>query len=136
MFKDKISHKSVHGHILIRGRKAGGEWEVLEDRKNALVANAQTIIAKVLGGTSSFKLDRIQCLKTAGILATETVSVSYPATDQVKFESTFSEASFNDTLDQVKLQSLDGGDFSSVTGLAVSKSNLIELNIQWTLEVV
>ncbi len=137
MFKDIFIVKDhVKGHLLVRSRKPGGEWEVIVDKKNAITANAPLLISKALAGETGWKIDRIQCLKASVELAIETVTKTYPAAGQVKFDTTFSLASFNDTLDELRLTSITGGDFSAVTGLSITKSDEIELNIQWLLSIV
>lgn len=137
MVKDifKVQER-VKGHIVVKARKPGGEWEVIVDRKNAITANAPTLISKALAGETGWVINRIECLKASAQLAIETVSKSYPSAGKVQFESTFGLTSFNDTLDELRLTSLDGGNFSTVTGLSIAKSDEVELNIQWLLSII
>lgn len=137
MIKDifKVQDR-MKGHILVRVRKPGGEWEVVVDRKNAITANAPLLLSKALAGETGWKIDRIQCKKAGVQLAIQNTTKTYPATGEVMFETTFSTSSFNDTVDEVRLNSLVGGDFSTVTGLSITKTNLLELNIQWKLTII
>ena len=131
----KVSDR-VKGHIVVRTRKPGEDWQVVVDRKNAITANATTLISKALAGETGWIINRIQCLKASAELAIETVTKTYPAAGKVQFESTFSTSSFDDTLDELRLTSVLGGDFSTVTGLSIAKSSTIELNIQWLLSII
>lgn len=127
---------NINGHITVMGRNKGGEWFTILEKKNALTSNAVTIISKALGGDTGWNINAIRAYKTSGILATASVTATYPATNKVQLQAIFSEASFNDTLDEVRLLSLTGGDFSIVTGLSINKPNTLELSIQWLLTIL
>lgn len=137
MIKDVFNIKDrVKGHVVIKARKPGGQWGVILDRKNAITADAPLIISKALAGETGWIINRIQCLKASAELAIETTTYTFPATGKVQFESTFSLASFNDTLDEIRLTNATNNDFSTITGLAITKSDEVELNIQWLLSII
>lgn len=136
MVKDKIALKDIKGWITIWGIDKDGNKHLLVDQKNTLVLNAKTIIANTLGGTPAFYLDLIFCYKASAPLAGRGTVVTYPSADSVKFASLFDESSFNDTLDEVRLRSFAGGEFSAVTGLSVLKDNTLQLSIEWLLTIV
>lgn len=125
------------GWIKIWGIDKGNKRILLEDRSNALVENARKIIAHSLAGDSQYFIDTIEVYKAAALLATSPgLTISYPAGDKtVKFITRFDEASFNDTLDEVKLISSTGGIFSEVSGLSVLKDNTLKLEIEWILTI-
>lgn len=127
-------HKNTRGHIKITKFNAQGDARVIVDRANLILANSDAIVAKLLGGTANWNLDRIGVYKaTSLIIANSITSVSYPATNSVKFAAYFSTSDFNDTIDEVRLASAIGGDFSQVTGLSVTKDSTQELLIEWTI---
>lgn len=134
--KDTIRTEDISGHITILCRERGKNWEVLVDKKNALVPNAALIIASALAGDTGWVIDNIRAYKASAPLAASTTTFSYPAPGKVKFETIFSFSSFNDTLDELRLLSATGGDFSVVTGLSVNKPNTLELSVQWVLTVI
>jgi len=132
--KEKIP--SVKGWIKVYGIDKDGNRFLLEDRSNALVPNAKTILTYLLGGQSTSAITNILVYKAAGLLATSPfLTVSYPSSDEVKFTTRFNEASFNDTLDELRLISAVGGDFSIVTGLSLLKDNTLQLEIEWLLTI-
>ncbi len=125
------------GWITIWGINDKGDRTLLVDRKNALTTNAKKIIAYLLGSQSSYALDAIKVYKAASLLATSpALTVSFPiGDDKVKFSVRFDEASFDDTLDELRLVSLAGGEFSLVTGLSVFKDDTLQLQIEWVLTI-
>jgi hypothetical protein len=135
MVKESFDTKNIKGWLKIIGIDAEGNEHILVDRKNALVANATTIIANVLGGTSNFALDTIAAYQAGTLLASQGVTINFPTPEQVQYTTLFSTTSFNATLDELRLSSAAGGEFSAVTGLSVYKSNLLQLSVQWLLTV-
>ena len=104
--------------------------------KNALTDKAKQIIVYVLAG-EAWKLSSIKVVKAGSVLAT-TPSMTYSfgvGDDNVTFRGRFDTASFNDTLDEVRLMSLGGEIFSRVTGLSITKDNTLELEVIWKLTV-
>jgi len=126
---------TVRGWIKIIGIKPNGERIVLVDKKNALVINAKKIIAQTLGQQSLFSINTVEVYKTGGLLASTSMIPTFPADEKVKFNGRFNETSFNDTLDEIRLTSTIGGQFSVVTGLSVLKNNTLQLEIEWLLTI-
>lgn len=100
---------------------------------NLVVPNAKTIIAKALYGASL--VDNMSAYATSSLLATTTCSGSLSAPDSVMFVGEFDEASFNGTLDELRLESSSDGSFSEITGLSIAKDNLSRLSIVWTIQL-
>lgn len=128
---------SVKGWITIYAITKTGERILLEDRKNALVANARKIIAHCLGGDMVYAPNQISVYKASVLVATTpSVTINYPVgDDKVRINGRFDEASFNDTVDEIKLESAGGGIFSQVGSLSLLKTNAIQLEIEWVLTI-
>jgi hypothetical protein len=125
------------GWVRIFSIDIDGNKNLLVDKKNALVNNARKIIAYTLGRQSGYAIDTISVYK-AGVLLADSplVLISFPAgDDKVRFNARFNEASFDDTLDELKLASSLGGIFSELSGLSVYKSSSIQLEIEWILTI-
>ncbi len=128
----------VKGHLTLTLIN-GDDKEVVYDDHNALVPNYKNIVRRALGGQTGYFIDNVIANKLGSPLAnTPIINVEYIAlTDnEVKFTARFSQASFNDTLDEVKLNSVNGGDFSIVSGLSILKDNLTSLQVDWTLKII
>lgn len=129
---------NIKGHLKIT-RVSKTAREVLYDNHNALVANYKNIVRHCIAGDNTHKIDTMRVKKAGSTLADSTISsVTYiPMTDnEVKFVALFNEASFDDTLDEVQLRSLGGGQFSEVTGLSITKDNQTQLIFEWTLKII
>jgi hypothetical protein len=137
MVSEQINLDSIKGWVKIWQINKQGKRKLVFNRKNALTVNAKKIIAYVLGQESTYAIDRISVYKAASLLANSpSVTVSFPIGDnKVKFNARFDEASFNDTLDEIKLNSIVGGTFSEITGLSVFKDNTLQLEIEWVLTI-
>lgn len=126
----------VKGWVTIKGIKPDGKEITLVDQPNALVDNARTMMAYLLGRQPSYSIDKIDVYKASGLLATSSfLTVTFPDANQVKFTTRFSESSFNDTLDELRLGSAIGGDFSVITDLSVLKGNTLQLQVEWLLTI-
>ena len=128
---------SVKGWIKVYAITKTGEKVLLEDRKNALVSNARKIIAHCLGADVTYALNQISVYK-AGVLVSTTpsVTINYPTgDDKIRINGRFNESSFNDTIDEIKLESAGGGIFSQVGSLSILKTNTIQLEIEWVLTI-
>lgn len=135
--KDKMNFQ-VKGHLTITEIK-DGEYTVIFDDSNALVPNYKNVIRRALGGEVGSIVNEVKALKASSVLATAPVTiVDYIAlTDnEVKFTAVFNPASFNDTIDEVILSSSNAGDFSQVLGLSITKDNLTNLQVDWTLKII
>lgn len=128
---------TARGWITIHAITKTGERVLLEDRKNALVSNARNIIAHCLGGDTLYALNQISVYKATTLIATTpSVTINYPVgDDKVRINGRFDEASFNDTIDEIKLESAGGGIFSQVGSLSLLKTNAIQLEIEWVLTI-
>lgn len=133
---DKFNSKDIRGDLVVLAREEGGEWFKLLEKKNALVTNAKKVISRALAGETGWKIDSIKAIKAGNTLATGLATYTYPSDDKVKFETIFSLGSFNDTIDEVRLCSTTGGDFSMIFGISINKPNTLELSIQWQLTII
>ena len=126
----------IKGNITVLAKEKGGEWYTLLDTKNALVSNSKEIIAKALAAQTGWVIDSIKAMKASVILATGTTTATFPASNKVQFQTLFDFSDFDDTLDEVRLSSVIGGDFSVVTGLSINKPDYLQLNIRWVLTIL
>lgn len=111
-----------------------GKKEIIYDDHNTILPAAKEILAHLLGGDFAVVVDTISVEASAVILASDSLlSVSYPAADAVEFTAKFNEASFAGTFDTLNLESATLGPFATLTGLALSKTNLQQLGISWTI---
>jgi archaellin len=136
MLKEKLN-PAWRGWIKIYGILPDGSKVVLADQHNAVVANALTVMAKALGGDLDAGLNRIK-VKKAGVTLSNNSSaliVSYPASNEVQFNGRFIESSFNDTFDEITLESTVQGMFSQVVGLSINKDNTMQMEIEWKLTI-
>lgn len=107
------------------------------DDHNAILDNSKEIIARVLGGQGSYSIDLIKVYKNNVLVAQNPPSViDFPEVGKCRFFCIFNPASFDDTIDEVRLSSVAGGDFSAITGLSITKGNTENMSIQWTIEIV
>ena len=134
MISEGISYKGK-GEVRIFSIKGDSRKLIYED-KNTIVTNAKNILAHAIGG-DGFIIDKIGAYKAAVLLSFQNIfTVTYPAgNDKVKFVARFNEASFDDTLDEVRLESTLGGIFSVFTGLAHAKDNLTQLEVEWLITI-
>ena len=121
---------NARGDVWITRIDSKSKHLVFEDH-NLILENAKKIFVNAIGG-NAFVVDTIQVKKSGGLLAEATVMVDFPAgDDKVRFTARFDEASFNDTLDEIRLVSSAGGDFAEITGLSIAKDSLNQLEIVW-----
>ncbi len=134
MISEELLYKGK-GEIRIYEIK-GDSRKLLYKGNNAIVANAKKILVHAAGG-DGFIIDKIGAYKAAVLLSYQTLfTVTYPAgDDKVKFVARFDEASFDDTLDEVRLESSSGGIFSIFTGLSHTKDNTTQLEVQWLITI-
>jgi len=103
---------------------------------NAVTVNAPEIVATTLGGVNNW-LNVITPAASSVILAYgANHTVTFPTPNQVQFTAEFDGPSFNGTFDELKLSSLSLGDFSTKTGLAITKTNTQSMYVQWTLNIL
>ncbi len=136
MIKEAISLKQIKGWVKIWGIDRRGKRVLLVDQSNGLVGNAKQIICNALAGQSGYILDTIKPYKAGTALATSTsVTYTFPTFNQISINATFNEASFNDTLDELRLVCAAHGDFSYITGISVTKTNVLQLQVNWLLTI-
>ena len=127
---------AVKGWLKVYGILPNGERIVLLDRPNTIVNNARTIVAKALGNTTWAGLNKVKAWKAAVLLSdNNSMVITYPGTYEVQFNARFSTGSFNDTLDELSLESSTLGRFSEVTGLSVFKDNTMQMEVEWKLTI-
>lgn len=132
--KDLFDTKKIKGWVTIWAIEGDKRSKVYDDH-NALTADAKEILTQLLAG-QAWGINKISAVKASSTLAdTPSLAFTFPTTDSVEFTGLFDEASFNDTLDEIQLWSNGGKKFSTVTGLAVFKSNLLKLQITWKLTI-
>lgn len=128
--KDKAKLK-ITGHLKVWNEKTG---QVYYDDHNDLTGDAQEIISKIIASTD--KLSQITAMKASVDLASAAITVvTYPTTNQVSMKATFSEASFNDTLDEFQLRQGPTNVFSTVTGLSITKDDVTQMAVTWVLTI-
>lgn len=129
---NQIVPLGIKGNITLRWISKGNTIKTLEI-ENEVVSNGLTIIAKCLAG-EDYHLNGIQAYK-AGVLLAEADYFNYTFVplNQVIFTAVFNEASFDDTLDELRLISSTGGQFSRVEGLSIAKASDVSLALDWKL---
>jgi hypothetical protein len=138
VLNDLINPEDIVGEIKVSRYNTPnfiGSPEIVYDGPNALTALAKVIIATLLGGTVS-PLDTLSVVASSVILANGTsFTVTYTAPGQVRFTASFDGASFNGTFDELRLTSSVGGDFSTKTGLAITKTSAQSMVVSWRVTV-
>jgi hypothetical protein len=126
-FKGEVTFK------LIKGDKVIKEWT----KPNAIQVGAQVMVANLLTGDRTFRITTIEAFKAGFSLAVAPIyNWTFPAPNEVAFTATFDEASFNDTLDELRLQaSFVPIDFSIINGLSITKDDLTRLAITWKITI-
>ena len=131
----EIIKPNAKGHLKLWLIDKDGKITVLYDDHNAIVADAETIMRNCISGYST-PVDAIVAYKSGGVLASKTVGEeerAFVSTNGFTFTTLFTFADFNDTLDELRLESSIVGSFSEVTGLDISKSSEEQLGISWTI---
>lgn len=134
MFAEKLN-LNIKGEVKIYATRGKSRKLIYEDH-NAIVENAKKILVHAIGG-DPFLVDTIEIYKTSSKIAEQTVlTKEFPFGDKsVKFFGNFNEASFNDTLDEIRLVSSNGGIFATITGLSHTKDNVTQLDIEWQITI-
>ena len=128
----------VEGQLSIYLTDKNGKDITIWNGPNAVQDEGLQILAKSLSGDPSWAVNQMRVFKASGLLAeADTVNpvISGTLNNKVKFTSTFSNSSFNDTLDELWLTSKDNTIFSKVTGLSLLKDDTNQLTIEWTLTI-
>lgn len=125
----------IKGEVKIYALKGSSRKLIYEDN-NVILANAKKILVHAIGG-DPFIVDKIQVYKTSVQLAEDdNLIVEYPSGDKsVKFFALFNEASFNNTLDEIRLVSTNGGLFAQITGLNHTKDDITQLQVEWKITI-
>jgi hypothetical protein len=124
---DKLN-LSIKGYI-----KIYRDGKLVHEQPNTLTSNAFDILRRTVLGQSG-AICQISVYKNSTLLASANITqITYSGTNKVLATAVFTEASFNDTFDEMGLENLTVP-FSSVTGLSISKDNLSQIAIEWTLE--
>ena len=115
--------------------KAGNIVKAFDWAHNEIIANAPVILSRLIGG-EPYKIDRIAAIKAGALLSVSDIaSVTYPSFEETLFSAVFDLASFNDTLDELQLISANGGTFSLVPGLSITKDDTQTMGIQWKIKM-
>ena len=125
--KGVVTFKLYRGEELI--------WE--KTQKNAIQTTAQEIMAHCLAGDATYKITAMEAFKASVSLAEVLIySWTFPAANEVEMVAVFDEASFNDTLDELRLTaSFVPLDFSIIAGLSIAKDDLSRLVINWKITI-
>lgn len=128
----------LQGHLQVKKKRQGEDWVVEYDEHNAIDPNHLNIIRKALAGQAGATISNIRALASTTTLAIAPISISttpVSPSNVVEFTAEFSEASFNGTLDELKLEAFSEGVFSYVDSLSIYKDNASKLAITWKLTV-
>jgi len=115
--------------------KEGKVVKEYEWQHNEIIANAPIILSRLIGG-QPYAIDRIAAIKAGALLyVAEVTSVTYPSFEETLFSAVFALDSFNDTMDELQLISSNGGTFSLVPGLNITKTNAQSMAVQWKIKM-
>lgn len=126
----------IKGKVSVSRVYPNGKKELLKEFDNALTADAPYLIwASAIGNNnfsaiSAYKDSNTTLLATAPL---DSRTAPNTGTPRVILVATFDEASFNDTLDSIRLIMGNSSIFSQVTGLSITKDNLTKLEFTWTI---
>lgn len=126
----------IKGHLLIKNINNG---KILFDNPNALLPNYRNIIRRCISGQSDNQIDQIEVWYQGNLLTTVNVydrQYSTLTNNEVTFFAKFLDTDFDSDFDKVVLRSNQGGEFSEVINLSLSKDNNTTLLIQWTLKII
>lgn len=130
-------NKLLKGTVKFRLVGKDGTEKVWE-QPNAIQFEAKTIICNALSDQPlQGTITGIVAYKASSLLNTATViAYTFPTSSSVAFGAVFDEASFDDTLDELRLY-CDGMVmyFSIITGLSITKDNLSRLYVEWKITI-
>ena len=106
------------------------------DIKNAVLPTAIPIIARSLGGDSSYKINTIEIYRDDMLLAASSTTPSFPDNETVKFSAIFEAASFSGTFNKCILKSSTHGDFSLLENFELEKLENNILSIGWNIKPI
>jgi hypothetical protein len=142
----------VRGDVEIFYEFADGSRQLASAKKNLVVSNGKTILAKLLGGDANYKnLEHISTIAfgtddTAAVIGQaalvaeqleKTVEVDYPAFNQVRFQATM-EAAEGGTLTYCELglkSDATGILFSRIVISPITKSAAYKIQVVWTISI-
>lgn len=131
----EIIKPQLKGHVQAFIIDKLGNKRIVYDDHNAIVDNAETILRNCVSGYQT-PIDAITAYKLGAVLASKTVGEEHRtmvSTDAFTFVTIFEFADFDDTLDELRLNSSIEGSFSEVTGLSIEKTSVDQLGISWTI---
>jgi len=104
--------------------------------ENLILQNAKKILTRAIGG-SDYHIDKIIAYFEGTPLAFVTPLTSeFPGgDDKVRLKGVFDEDSFNGTIDKLELVSINGGVFSQLTDLIITKDDTSKLQIDWLITI-
>lgn len=103
---------------------------------NAILENSKVIIAKTIGGNINFSINQIKVYSGGILLATAIPVISFPISNKTEFFAEFDTTSFTGTVDELRLCSSVGGDFSQITGISITKNNIQNMSVKWSIEII
>ena len=108
--------------------------KLIHEQPNSIQSGAYNVLRRTLVGDSGY-LDRILVYKNNSALATASITQkTYSSTNKITVAAIFDENSFNDTFDEIYIKGSIAGSFSKVSGLSITKDNLSQISIEWSLE--
>ena len=142
----------MRGDVKVWLVDATGARTLAFEKKNLIVRNGKTIMAKLLGGDASYKnLEHISTIAfgTSSTAATDTqtnliaqqfskaATVDYPAYNQVRFSATMDAAEGGSyTYQELGLKSAATGIlFSRIVIAAITKSTSYKIQVEWTISL-
>ena len=115
--------------------KQGEIIKVFPWQHNEIIANAPIILSRLIGG-EPYNLDMIAAIKAGSILYVAEIStVTYPSFEETLLSVVFDFDSFNDILDELQLISSNGGTFSLVPDLNITKTDAQKMGVQWKIKM-
>lgn len=128
--KDVLERPKGTVHLTFSTATSNKE-EVVE---NAVVSNAKKLIARALGGDSNYLINTIEIWEQGVLIAADTITVTYPTVETVKFTGIFLETAFSGHFDQIVLKNNNNGIFSEILGLDFNKDSDEKLAIGWEIK--
>lgn len=116
-----------------------GQWKLSQVINNAIQAIAKEVVAERLAENNLVRIDQIEILNGGLSLAIRAITeriVSPGELDAVTFNAIFEEAAFTGSFTEARLISSGKGNFSIITGLALSKSGSEKILVSWKIKIL
>lgn len=127
----------IEGHINAKLITSDGNELTVYNGHNDLTSDWDNILRRALAGQNNAHITKIGAYKNGALLAEADITqFNYPTgvSNEIEFVAVFSETSFDDTLDEIRLTA-PLASFSSKTGLSIQKDQTAKLSIDWKLTI-